>query len=86
MPDSEVPEGLVKFAHALVETPHLRAWFYSLEQLSGPLREAALAEIATQMQKAGEDHDLTAAVATLAKRGMYKKVLAAVRDRARENS
>lgn len=83
MPDSEVPEGLVKFAHALVGTPHLRVWFYSLEHLSGPLREAALAEMAAQMQKAGEDHDLTA-VETLAKRGMYKKVLAAVRDRAGE--
>ena len=86
MPQSEIPEGMVKLAHALVEAPHLRLWFYSLEQLSGALRNAAFSEMAAQMRDAGEDADLSSAVALLARPKMYETVLAAVRERVDEAS
>ena len=86
MPQSAVPEGMVKLAHALVETPHLRSWFYTLQQLSGALRNAAFSQMAAQMQAAGEDADLIAAVEMLAQSKMYEAVLAAVRERVDEAS
>ena len=75
---------MVKLAHALVETPHLRSWFYSLERLSGSLRKAAFIEMAAQMRDAKEDADITEAVGALARPKMYERVLAAVRERVNE--
>jgi hypothetical protein len=86
MPPSDVPEGMVKLAHALVETPHLRSWFYSLEQLSDSLRQTAFSQMAAQMRNAAEDADLSDAVAMLAQPRMYETVLAAVRERVDEAS
>jgi hypothetical protein len=86
MPQSAVPEGMVKLAHVLVETPHLRSWFYSLEELSETLRKAAFIEMACRMREAKEDADITAAVDTLARPKMYETVLAAVRERVDEAS
>ena len=86
MPQSVVPEGMVQLAHALVETPHLRSWFYSLELLSDTVRNAAFGQMAAQMRTAGEDPELTAAVAMLAEATMYETVLAAVRERVDEAS
>jgi hypothetical protein len=86
MPQSGIPESMVKLAHALVETPHLRSWFYSLEQLSGALRNASFNQMAAQMRNAAEDPELTAAVAMLAQPRMYETVLAAVRERVDEAS
>jgi len=85
MPRSVIPEGLVKLAHALVETPHLRVWFYSLEQLPARLRRSAFNQMAAQMRDAGEDPDLASAVAMLALSNMYETVLAAVRERVDES-
>ena len=86
MPQSVVPEGMAKLAHAFVESPQLRSWFYSLEQLSGALRNAAFSQMAAQMRDVGEDADLTDAVAMLAQPRMYETVLAAVRERVDEAS
>jgi hypothetical protein len=49
MPEAEVPENIVNLAQALVETQHLRAWFYALERLPASFRETAFSEIAAQM-------------------------------------
>ena len=86
MPQSAIPEGMVKLAHALVEKPHLRSWFYSLEELSDTLRKAAFIEMASQMRNAKEDADITEAVGALARPKMYETVLAAVRERVDEAS
>ncbi len=81
MSPSEVPEGIVNLAHALVETQNLRAWFYALERLPLSFRQAAFSEIAAQMRSAGEDPTLADAVASLANPKMYQSVLEAVRER-----
>ena len=81
MPEREVSEGVVSLAHALVETKHLRAWFYVLERLPVSFREAAFSEMAAQMRKAGEDSRLADAVASLANAKMYQAVLDTVRER-----
>jgi hypothetical protein len=81
MPQREVSEGVVSLAHALVETEHLRAWFYALERLPVSFREAAFSEMAAQMRKAGEDSRLAEAVASLANAKMYQAVLDTVRER-----
>jgi hypothetical protein len=81
MPDSEVPEGMVKLAHALVETSHLRSWFYALEKLPKAVRKKSFSEMAAQMRAAGEDADLTEAVVALSRPKIYETVLEAVRER-----
>jgi len=86
MPQSAVPEGLVKFAHALVESAHLRSWFYSLEHLPRTHRDEALLQMARHMRRANEDPDLISAISLLARPKMYETVLAAVRERLDEAS
>ena len=86
MPQSDAPAGMVKLAHVLVEAPYLRSWFYSLEHLSRSLRHTAFGQMAAQMRSAGEEPDLTSAVAMLAQPRMYERVLAAVRERVDETS
>ena len=81
MPATEIPEGMVNLAHALVETQHLRAWFYALERLPVSFRETAFSEMAAQMRNAGEEPRLADAVASLANPKMYQSVLEAVRER-----
>jgi len=81
MAQTEVPEGMVNLAHALVETQHLRAWFYALERLPLSFRETAFSEMAAQMRSGGEDARLAEAVASLANPQMYQSVLDAVRER-----
>ena len=80
-PQREITEGMVKFAHALVEAQHLRAWFYALGRLPASVRETAFSEMATQMQRDGEDPELAEAVASLANAKTYDTILAAVRER-----
>lgn len=81
MPQAETPEGMVNLAHALVETQHLRGWFYALERLPASFRETAFSEMAAQMRNAGEDSELADAVASLANPKMYQSVLETVRER-----
>jgi hypothetical protein len=81
MQKTKVPEGVVNLAHALVETHHLRAWFYALERLPVSFRETAFSEMAAQMRTAGEDSELADAVASLANPKMFQSVLEAVRER-----
>ena len=80
-PQSEVTEGMVKFAHALVEAQRLRAWFYALERLPASIRDTAFSEMAAQMRHDGEDSELADAVASLANPKIYQTILAAVRER-----
>jgi hypothetical protein len=84
MQQAEVPEGVVNLAHALVETHHLRAWFYALERLPISFRETAFSDMAAQMRAAGEDPRLADAVASLANPKMYQSVLETVRERVGE--
>jgi hypothetical protein len=86
MPQSAIPEGVVKLAHAVVESASLRSWFYSLEQLPRTHRDEALLQMAQKMRQAREDPDLVSAVSLLARPKMYETVLAAVRERVDEAS
>jgi len=86
MMQTELPEGIVNFAHALVETQHLRAWFYALEGLPVSFREAAFSEMATQMRSAAEDPQLADAVASLTDPKMYQSVMETVRERVGETA
>lgn len=81
MTPSKVSEGMVKLTQALVETAHLRSWFYALEKLPASLRRTSLSEMAAQMRAAGEDGDLTEAVAALSRPKIYEAILGAVRER-----
>lgn len=84
MTQSKVTEGMVKLTQALVDTAHLRSWFYALEKLPERRRRDSLSEMVAQMRAAGEDRDLTDAVAALSRSEIYKGFLAAVRERVRE--
>ncbi len=84
MQQAEVAEGVINLAHALVETQHLRAWFYALERLPVSFRKTAFSKMAAQMQAAGEDPKLADAVASLANPKMYQSVLETVRERVGE--
>ena len=86
MPQAEVPEGMVNLAQALVETPHLRAWFFSFEDLPESFRRAAFSEMAAEMRDAGEDIGLSDAIAALIHPQIYAAVLAAVRERVSETT
>ena len=79
MAQSAIPEGLVRFTHALVEDASLRSWFLGLEQLSTSLRHAAFSQMAQQMRSDRGDLDLATAVSALARPEMYEAVLKAVR-------
>lgn len=81
MAQSTIPEGMVRFTHALVEDASLRSWFLRLEHLSDSLRQAAFSQMAQQMRSDSEDLDLAAAVSALARTEMYDAVLKAVRER-----
>ena len=75
---------MVKLAEALVEEEHLRSWFYALEKQPERQRRNSLSEMAAQMRAAGEDRNLTDAVAALARPEIYEGFLAAVRERISE--
>ena len=86
MGEMNVPEGMVNLAHALVEDAKLRTWFFALEKLPKRVRKESFAEMAAEMRAKEEDVDLTDAVLALARPKVYETVLAAVRERVRENS
>jgi hypothetical protein len=86
MSEVDVPEGMVKFAHALVEDAKLRDWFYALEKLSKRVRKESFQEMAAQMRAKKEDVDLTDAVLALSRAKVYETVLAAVRERVADSS
>ena len=79
--ESTIPEGMVRFTHALVEDAGLRSWFLGLQHLSASLRQAAFSQMAQQMKSDGADPDLAAAASALAQPEIYDAVLKAVRER-----
>lgn len=81
MAQSMIPEGMVRFTHALVEDVSLRSWFLGLEQLSASLRRAAFSQMAQQMRSDREDPELAAAVSALVRPELYDAVLKSVRER-----
>jgi hypothetical protein len=81
MAQSIIPEGMVRFTHALVEDAALRSWFLALQPLSASLRHAAFSQMSQQMKSDREDPELAAAVSALARPEMYNAVLLAVRER-----
>jgi len=82
MPQWEIPEGLVRFAHALVKSDNFRSWFYRLETLSERDRGAAFLDMARHI--ADEDRDLAVTAFKLRDPEIYEAVLAAVRARVDE--
>lgn len=81
MAQSTIPEGMVRFTHALVEDTALRSWFLGLEHLSASLRRAAFSQMSQQMRSDREDPELTSAMSALARPEIYSAVLKAVRKR-----
>lgn len=82
MTDHQIPEGLVRFTHALVEDASVRAWFLGLERLSFAVRNAAFSQMAEQMKSENADPELAAAVSVLARKPeLYAAILASVRER-----
>jgi len=82
----DVPEGMVKLAHAMVEDVKLRNWFYGLEKLPKRVRKESFGAMAREMRTNGEDVDLTDAVLSLTRPKVYETVLAAVRERVGDSS
>ena len=78
--EPQIPDGIVRLTHALVEDATLRARFLALERLSSSLRRRAFRQIAAEMSAAREDSELVAAVSALVRPELY----AAVRDSVRE--
>ena len=76
-----IPEGIVRFTHALVEDASLRSWFLSLERLPDSTRRAAFAQMAEQMTSGREDPELTAAASSLIRPEIYDAVRKSVRER-----
>lgn len=64
MLQAEIRESVVNLTHALVETQHLRAWFYALERLPESFRDTAFSEMTAQMRGAGEDPGLAGLITT----------------------
>ena len=84
MPQPEIPDGFVRFAHAAVESPMLRSWFYELEALSERYRGACLFEMARHIGR--EDEELAVTAFKLCDLKIYKAVLVAVRERVRQTA
>jgi len=81
MPPLEIPEGFIRFTHAVVKSATLREWFYKLEALSERDRGAWLLDMARHIR--GEDEDLAVTAFKLRDPKIYRAVLAAVRERVR---
>jgi len=81
MAQSMIPEGLVRFSHALVEDAALRSWFLGLQRLPTSLRAAAFTEMSRQMRSDSADEELATAALALARPDIYDAVLKAVRER-----
>jgi hypothetical protein len=76
-----IPEGMVRFTHALVEDAGLRSWFLGLAPLSTSLRWAAFSQMSQQMISDREDPELAKAVSALAQPELYDAVFKAVLER-----
>jgi hypothetical protein len=81
MKDQQIPEGLVRFTHALVEDAPLRTWFFGLEGLPISLRATAFSQMAQQMRSEKADPELAAALSALVRPELYDAILASVRGR-----
>jgi hypothetical protein len=77
----KIDDGMVRLAQALVETKHLRDWFFALQDLPKATRNSAFSEMFAKMRAAGEDPQLANAVASLTNPQIYKSVLQTVRER-----
>jgi hypothetical protein len=84
MPQSEVPEGFVRLAHALVESEDLRSWFYQLAKLSPDDRAATFLDMARHIYS--EDDDLAVIAFKLREPKIYQALLRAVRERVDEST
>ena len=83
MNEPQLPAGVVRLTHALVEDAALRSWFFSLDLLPTSVRRQAFTQMAEQMKAAREDAELVSAVAALAHPEFYAAVRDAVRERVR---
>ena len=81
MADATIPEGMVRFTHALVEDAALRSWFLDLQRLPSSLRSAAFSKMSQQMRADRADPELATAVVALVRPDIYDAVLKAVRER-----
>ena len=81
----KIDEGLVRLAQALVETKHLRDWFFALQDLPQATRDVAFSEMSAKMHAAGEDAQLANAVSSLANPQIYTSVLQTVQERSAEH-
>ena len=78
--ERRLPEGLIRFTHALVEKKPLRSWFVELENLTASRRRVAFRQMAAQMSSDKVDPELIAAVSALARPDLYAAVLKSLRE------
>ncbi len=76
-----IPDGIVRFTHALVENASLRSWFLSLEGLTTAMRRRALRQMAEQMRTERADSELADAASAMTHAEMYDAVRKSVRER-----
>ena len=76
-----LPEGVVRFTHALVEDASLRSWFLSLEGHTTAMRRTAFKEMAEQMRRESADLELADAVSVMTNAEMFEAVRKSLRDR-----
>ena len=76
-----IPDGIVRFTHALVEDASLRSWFLSLEGHTTAMRGTALRQMAEQMRTERADPELADAVSAMTHDEMFDAVRKSVRDR-----
>jgi hypothetical protein len=81
----KIDEGLVRLTQALVETKHLRDWFFALQDLPKAARNSAFSEMSAKMRAAGEDAQLANAVSSLTNPQVYKSVLQTALERSAEH-
>ena len=75
-----MPDALVQVVRVLVTDEDLALWFESLADVSPTARAAEFRRMASRMQAADSDADLTHAVSLLATPGAYEGVLAAFQE------
>ena len=78
--DSDIPESLVVFLHAVSEDRELTRQLLSLERLPLASRQSALRDMAAQMRESGEDSAVADAVEALTLPHFYEAACGTLRE------
>jgi hypothetical protein len=79
-----VNDAVVGLAQVLVETKHLRDWFFALQPLPSTTRGVSLSRMAKEIREGSDDNRMADAVGALADPQIYKSILQTVQERVAE--